>query len=211
MKDASRDAWQKLYSRHGLQYGGRGDVRALEPHLKPGMLALDAGCGDGKTTEMLARRCSAVGCDFSREALVSLRAQRQSMDSVNLVECDLTSLPFEREKFDVISCVHALSHVKEVDRQKVALELSRVLKPGGHLLVEVFGKQDVRFGEGEEVEEATYLRGNGIMTHYFGDKEVATLFPGLRVMLETSQVRRVSFGTLAGKRETLRVLMRRPS
>lgn len=211
MKDASRDAWQKLYSRHGLQYGGRGDVRALEPHLKPGMLALDAGCGDGKTTEMLARRCSAVGCDFSREALVSLRAQRQSMDSVNLVECDLTSLPFEREKFDVISCVHALSHVKEVDRQKVALELSRVLKPGGHLLVEVFGKQDVRFGEGEEVEEATYLRGNGIMTHYFGDKEVATLFPGLRVMFETSQVRRVSFGTLAGKRETLRVLMRRPS
>jgi len=208
MSDGSRDAWQKLYAKHGLQYGGRGDIRALEPYLRPGMVALDAGCGDGKTTELLARKCDVVGCDFSREALVSLRGQRHVVDSLNLVECNLMSLPFEREKFDAISCVHALSHMVAADRSTVARELARVLKPGGHVLVEVFGRQDIRYGEGEEIEDATFLRGTGILTHYFGEREVASLFPGLLVISETNQVRRISMGSVAGKRETTRTLMR---
>ena len=210
MKDESREAWQKLYARHGLQYGGRGDVRALEPHLKSGMILLDAGCGDGKTTELLARKCDVVGCDFSREALVSLRAQRQPVDSVILVECNLMQLPFEREKFDAISCVHALSNMVADDRNRVARELVRVLKPGGLVLVEVFGKQDIRYGEGEPIEEDTFLRGNGIVTHYFRDDEVAWMFPEMKIIHESSQVRRVSLGAVAGKRETLSTLMRRP-
>jgi len=210
MSDEPRDAWQKLYARHGLQYGGRGDIRSLEPHLKPEMIVLDAGCGDGKTTELLARKCEVVGCDFSREALVSLKARRQRTDLVNLVECNLLSLPFEREKFDAFSCVHALSHVVGDDRFGIGRELSRVLRPGGHALVEVFGRQDIRYGEGEEIEEATFLRGNGIITHYFRQGEVASMFPELQVISEISQVRRVSLGAVAGKRETLSILMRRP-
>jgi len=210
MSDDSRDAWQKLYAKHGLQYGGRGDIRALEPYLRAGMLALDAGCGDGKTTELLAGKCDVVGCDFSREALVSLRGQRQATDSLNLVECNLMSLPFEREKFEAISCIHALSHMISVDRSTVARELVRVLRRGGHILVEAFSTQDIRFGEGEEIEDATYLRGTGILTHYFKDREVASLFPGLLVISETSDVRRVTMGSVAGKRETIRTLLRNP-
>ena len=174
------------------------------------MIVLDAGCGDGKTTELLARKCEVVGCDFSREALVSLKARRQRTDLVNLVECNLLSLPFEREKFDAFSCVHALSHVVGDDRFGIGRELSRVLRPGGHALVEVFGRQDIRYGEGEEIEEATFLRGNGIITHYFRQGEVASMFPELQVISEISQVRRVSLGAVAGKRETLSILMRRP-
>jgi len=210
MKEGPRDAWQKLYAKHGLQYGGRGDIRALEPHLRSGMVALDAGCGDGKTAELLAKKCEVVGCDFSREALSSLRAQRGSIDSLILVECDLTSLPFEREKFDIITCVHALSHVIRDERARVARELARVLKSGGLVLVEVFGTGDIRYGEGEEVEESSFLRGNGIMTHYFREHEVGELFPRLELLSEVSQVRRISLGTVAGKRETIRTLLKSP-
>lgn len=208
MSDDSRDAWQKLYAKHGLQYGGRGDIRALEPHLRAGMTALDAGCGDGKTTELLASKCDVVGCDFSREALVSLRGQRQAMDSLNLVECNLMSLPFEREKFDAITCIHAMSHLVSEDRQTVARELVRVLRRGGHILVEAFGIEDIRCGDGEEIETATFLRGTGILTHYFREHEVASLFPGLLVISETSDARRVTMGSVAGKRETIRTLLR---
>src|SRR5512137_1197316 len=100
MMSSSREAWQRLYSKHGLQYAGIGDILPLEPFLNPGMIALDAGCGDGRTTELLARRCEVVGLDFSREALVSLRSQRPTLASVDLVECELPNLPFESEKFD---------------------------------------------------------------------------------------------------------------
>lgn len=210
MNRGSREAWQKLYAKHGLQYGGRGDIRALEPFFGPGILALDAGCGDGKTTELLAGRCEVIGCDFSREALVSLRSQRQEIDSLNLVECNLLSLPFEHKKFDIITCVHALSHAPAGDRPGVASELSRVLRPGGHMLVEVFGIHDIRFGEGKEVEDASFLRGNGILTHYFREGEISRIFPGLRVISEVSQTRRISLGAVSGRRETITALLRNP-
>jgi ubiquinone/menaquinone biosynthesis C-methylase UbiE len=209
MMSSSREAWQRLYSKHGLQYGGIGDILPLEPFLHPGMIALDAGCGDGKTTELIARRCEVVGSDFSREALLSLRAQRSSLMSLNLVECELLSLPFEAEKFDAIACVHAVSHMLRKDRARVAEELEKVLKKGGHLLVEGFGKNDLRYGEGTEVEDSSFLRGNGILTHYFDLREIPKLFRDLETLSETSSLKRISFGARSGKREIIRVVMRK--
>lgn len=206
---SSREAWQRLYSKHGLQYGGIGDILPLEPFLDPGMLALDAGCGDGKTTELLARRCEVIGSDFSREGLISLRAQRPFLASTDLVECELPFLPFESEKFDAIACVHAVSHMLKKERVRVADELSRVLRRGGHVLVEGFGRNDMRFGEGSEIEEGTFLRGNGIVTHYFDAREIPRLFRGMETISETSSSKRVSFGARSGKRETVRALMRK--
>lgn len=210
MMSRARDAWQRLYSKHGMQYGGSGDIGPLEPHLRQGMLVLDAGCGDGKTTVSLATRAEVVGCDFSREALISLRTQRDSEGVVNLVECNITKLPFESEKFDAISCVHALSHLMERDRVVAAGELVRALKPGGHIFVEAFGRADLRYGEGEEAEDGSFLRGNGILTHYFREGEIESLFAGMELLSEISALRRVSFGPKAGKRELLRTLVRKP-
>lgn len=209
MMAKAREAWQKLYSKHGLQYGGSGDIVPLEPHLKPGMIVLDAGCGDGKTTEVLAKKCEVVGCDFSREALVSLRSQRDRASMTNLVECNIAILPFEHEKFDAVSCIHALSHMPEKDRTRAAQELTRVLKPGGHLFIEGFGRADLRYGKGQEIEDSSFLRGNGILTHYFQEGEMPALFDGLELVSEVGTLKRVSFGAIAGRRDLRRVLLRK--
>ncbi len=205
-----RQAWEKLYSKRGLQYGGTGELGLLQPHLRAGMLALDTGCGDGKTTEPLARTCDVVGCDFSREALVRLRSQRDPEHKVNLVQCNILKLPFESEKFDIVTCVHTLSHMRQGERATAASEVGRVLKSGGYLFVEVFGRGDIRYGEGEEVEGASFLRGNGILTHYFQEGEAPSLFHGLVRLKEIGSVRRITFGAVAGKRDLLRLLMRKP-
>ena len=206
----SREAWQKLYSKHGIQYGGTGDLGPLEQILKPGMMVLDAGCGDGKTTEILAKKADVVGCDFSREALVSLQHQRGREMQTDLVECELGNLPFADEKFNVITCVHSLSHMKETERSRAAREILRSLLPGGHVLVEAFDHDDIRYGKGEEIEKASFLRGNGILTHYFEKGEVQVLFDGMETVAETQATRRVSFGVLSGKRSVMRVLLRKP-
>jgi len=205
----AREAWQRLYSKRGLHYGGTGDIGLLSPHIRKGMLALDAGCGDGKTTEALARRCDVVACDFSREALLSLRSQRDPDRVVDSVECNITQLPFGPEKFDIVSCVHALSHMLEQERSAAATELQKAVKKGGFVFVEVFGRGDIRFGEGQEVEDASYLRGDGIMTHYFREGEVPSLFQEMEPVTELGSVRRVIFGATAGKRDVLRVLLRK--
>lgn len=205
----ARDAWQKLYSKRGLHYGGTGDLSLLKPHLKKGMTVLDAGCGDGKTAEALARVCDVVACDFSREALNSLRTQRDPEKVVELVECNLHDMPFAPEKFDIITCVHALSHMLEKERAAAAEQLSCALNPGGLLFVEVFGRGDLRFGKGEEVESSSFMRGDGIMTHYFQEGEVRALFPGMELVNEVGSVRRVVFGATAGRRDVLKVLLRK--
>ncbi|MGD9962677.1 MAG: class I SAM-dependent methyltransferase, partial [Thermoplasmata archaeon] len=202
----ARDAWQRLYSKKGLHYGGTGDLSILKPHLKRDMLVLDAGCGDGKTAEALARLCEVVACDFSREALNALRAQRDPDKVVELVECNLYNTPFAPEKYSAVTCVHTLSHMVEKDRAAAAEQLSKVLVRGGYLYVEVFGRGDMRHGKGEEVEPSSFLRGDGIMTHYFAEGEVGALFPGMDVVTEVGSVRRVVFGVTAGKRDVLKVL-----
>lgn len=210
MKEVSRDAWQALYSKHGMQYGGTGDLSMLKSVMAKGMLVLDAGCGDGKTTEILAREAEVVGCDFSKEALVSLRVQRDPDRIVNLVECELDRLPFQSEKFDAISCVHALSHMVKGARLVAARELTRVLKNGGHVFAEVFGSGDLRSGVGREVEPGSFLRGNGIMTHYFEEGELGHLFESLDIVAEIRSSGIVTYGAVAGRRETIRALFRKP-
>jgi ubiquinone/menaquinone biosynthesis C-methylase UbiE len=205
----ARQAWQRLYSKRGLQYGGSGDVAMLRPLLRKDSLVLDAGCGDGKMTEALARNSEVVGCDFSREALVKLREQRDRDIDVNLVECDITQLPFVAEKFDLVSCVHALSHMQSDERARAAAEISSVVKADGHVFVEVFGRGDLRFGEGEEIEAFTFKRGDGILTHYFQEGEISSLFRNLHTITELGLMRRVVYGAVAGKRDLLRVLMKK--
>src|SRR4030042_5143997 len=209
MMARAREAWQRLYSKHGLQYGGTGDIGPLEPHIGTGMIVLDAGCGDGKTTEILSKKCDVVGCDFSKEALLSLRSQRDIETPVNLVECNIGYLPFDHEKFDATTCVHTLSHMMEADRSRAAKEILRVLKPSGYLFVEGFGRGDIRFGEGEEVEDSSFLRGNGIVTHYFQEGEIPALFEGAELVTEVGSIKRVSFGPTAGRRAIRRVLIRK--
>lgn len=205
---SARDAWQRLYAKRGLQYGGSADIKALNPFLRKDALVLDAGCGDGKMTEAIARLSDVVGCDFSREALQAIRSQRDIEGQVNLVECNITSLPFDSEKFDVVVCVHSLSHLMYEDRVKATHQIGRVLKKGGHLYVEVFGRGDLRFGEGEELEAFSFRRGNGIVTHYFQEGEVPSMFSSLVKVAETGHLRRVSYGPVTGKRDLIRVLMR---
>jgi ubiquinone/menaquinone biosynthesis C-methylase UbiE len=209
MARSPREAWQRLYAKHGLLYGGSGDIHPLEPYIRRDMLALDVGCGDGKTTELVARRCEVVGSDFSREALLSLRSQRPELSDVNLVECGLTSLPFCSEKFDIISCVHAISHLLKLERGLAAAELTRVLKHRGVILVEGFGEGDMRFREGSALEEGTYLRGNGIATHFFREGEIQKVFRELELVSEAKAGRRMSLGARSGRRETVRAVLRK--
>ncbi len=208
-KVAPREAWQALYSHHGMQYGGSGNLGMLSGLLHRGVLVLDAGCGEGKTTSALAHECTVVGCDFSKEALISLRSQRDPEHSVNLVECELGHIPFGGEKFDIVSCVHVLSHMMADERVAVSEELSVVLKPKGHLFAEVFGIGDMRFGKGKEVERASFLRGNGIMTHYFEFGELGLLFPQLDLISEVRNTERAAYGATAGRREVIRALFRK--
>ena len=99
---------------------------------------LDAACGTGRYAIPLAQAGARVtGIDIS-EVMLGLARQKASEHglSVDLRAADLRQLPFPDASFDVMVCALALCHLPEL-RQAVS-ELSRVLRPGGRLIVSDF-------------------------------------------------------------------------
>ena len=98
-----------------------------------GKRVLDAGCGVGYGTAMLASGGpdSLVGVDVADDALA--RARDELAEDVELLRGDIRDLPLDSESFDLVVCFEVIEHV---ERQADALaELKRVLRPDGTLLI----------------------------------------------------------------------------
>jgi len=96
--------------------------------------ALDAGCGTGfQTTILQELGYDTLGVDLSAGLL---RMARRRCTGACLAQGDIEALPCPDRAVDlVVSCGSTLSFVAHPDRALV--EISRVLRPGGRLFVEV--------------------------------------------------------------------------
>ena len=107
----------------------------------PGRLkVLDVGCGDGAYAVRASREgADVVGLDRSQFMLEVARARASSQDSiVTWCQGDARALPFRDASVDLVLAVTALCLVSE---PLVALnEISRVLRPGGILIVGELGR-----------------------------------------------------------------------
>lgn len=91
---------------------------------------LDVGCGTGATTCYLAQsRPNIQGVDFS-----SLFIEEAKKNAPFFRVMDMTALDFPESSFDLVCSADAIEHVEGLD--KALSEMKRVLKPGGHLILQ---------------------------------------------------------------------------
>ncbi len=118
------------------------DFRAATDNLKPreGELVLDVGCNTGVILAVMREvyRTLGVGVDFSRAAVCSALACSPP-DNV-FFSADALSLPFRDETFDIAVSYGVLEHV--TDHARMVSEMTRVLKPGGRLLIYTTCRRD---------------------------------------------------------------------
>jgi len=88
-----------------------------------GAMVLDAGAGDGRYS---------VHFEHANYEAADICELERNYDKIKY-QCDLTDIPVEDERFDVVVCTQVLEHVPEP--LAVLKELSRVLKPGGTLYI----------------------------------------------------------------------------
>ena len=97
--------------------------------------ALDVGTGTGPLAFALAEHVrEVVGIDLVPELLERGRAYAADrFPNVELVEGDVTKLPFDRGEFDLVCERAVLHHVPRPEL--VVAEMTRVMRPGGRMLV----------------------------------------------------------------------------
>jgi demethylmenaquinone methyltransferase/2-methoxy-6-polyprenyl-1,4-benzoquinol methylase len=119
----------------------------------PGLMALDLCCGTGDIAFSLALAgANVIGCDFSGPMLevANQRAakRRQRANSkfkigqapLGFVRGDALHLPFPSNMFNILTVAYGLRNLS--DFRVGLVEMLRVLKPGGKLLILDFGKPD---------------------------------------------------------------------
>lgn len=94
-----------------------------------GSLILDVGAGSCPYRKLFSH-CEYRAQDFSGLRPVQLR--HGAYGRIDYV-CDASSIPVEDATFDAVLCTEMLEHV--TDPYTVVCELSRILKPGGRLLL----------------------------------------------------------------------------
>jgi demethylmenaquinone methyltransferase/2-methoxy-6-polyprenyl-1,4-benzoquinol methylase len=115
--------------------------------VRPGQRALDLCCGTGDLAFALARAGAEVtGADFSEPMLQIARQRLQTQNKTNaaapiqFLQADALRLPFPNDHFEILTVAYGLRNL--ADFRAGLLEMLRVLKPGGRLLILDFGKPD---------------------------------------------------------------------
>lgn len=113
------------------------ELEFLLGRITKGERVLDMGCGTGRFTVPMARKGAQVtGLDLSQGMLdVASRKLAEQGLHADMHQGDMADLPFDDGTFDTVTSMLALMHVPLADRSAVFREVSRVLKPGGRMLL----------------------------------------------------------------------------
>lgn len=110
------------------------DLESLAEFVKENDRVLDIGCGNGRLYQLFANlSISFTGIDIS-EKLIEIAKERYP--KCHFEVANMTDLPFEVKKFDVIFSLVAFHHLPTQETQLKALgEMKRVLKPKGKIIL----------------------------------------------------------------------------
>lgn len=119
--------------------------RLLKMDRRVSKKALDIGCGAGRHTELLCQLgFITYACDINSEMIkaTQLRVKNYYSDADRpkyILFGDMSNLPFNKDFFDLIISTGVLHQAHSFQEYELAIkELSRVLKRGGEIALNVF-------------------------------------------------------------------------
>ena len=123
----------------------------LTKYMDPTLRVLDVGCGPGDLSIRISQKCHEVqGVDVTPE-MIQIAEEKAAFVPANVYfqQADACDLPFENHSFDTVMSVNAL---QTMTRPEMALmEMSRVLKPGGELLLITYCYGDSSLSDSESL------------------------------------------------------------
>lgn len=100
-----------------------------------GLRALDAACGEGYGTALLATSAAeVVGVDIDAGSIKHAQSA-YGTPRVRFVEGSCTRLPLPDASFDVVVSFETIEHLEAAEQPRMLAEFARVLKPAGVLVI----------------------------------------------------------------------------
>jgi len=117
------------------------ESRALEVRKKLGTISggdvLDVGTDEGDFIKVLMKTLkqytSFTGIDILEENLKQAK-KRFKETTVKFIQMNAEDMTFPENQFDTVCCSYTIHHLEYID--KVLVEMYRVLKPGGHFIIQ---------------------------------------------------------------------------
>jgi ubiquinone/menaquinone biosynthesis C-methylase UbiE len=131
------DSFIELHAHHYRNETRRFLVDSAQLEDKRQPKVLDICCGTGSVILSFAEQFPdilAVGYDFSPGMLHKAKEKDLSARVIFIIG-DAAGLAFADDYFDIVCCSHALYELKGQDRQKALLEMKRVVKSDGKVLI----------------------------------------------------------------------------
>jgi SAM-dependent methyltransferase len=143
MKKSTKDNWETFWrNKSDLQevYSNSDRIRRNLLRLRPlrGCRVLEVGAGTGRDSRyMLEDGASLVLLDYSMNSLQLIKKALPAADNTLAVGADAFRMPFQDGTFDVVFHQGLLEHFRKDQALQLLRENIRVLKTGGHLVVDV--------------------------------------------------------------------------
>jgi len=171
-------AWERWYRNNPTVW--KGSLMPL-PRSRRGARLLDVGCGTGNTMlQAFEEGYDVVGIDISPTAVSRARERISARGfDAEVREGDLFWKNEELGTFDCVLLHHVLDNMLLEARKKAVRISCDLLRDGGTISFQDLSVNDVRFGAGKEIEEGTFLKGDGLFLHFFTLEEVRSLFGGM--------------------------------
>jgi ubiquinone/menaquinone biosynthesis C-methylase UbiE len=146
------------FARHASEWDSLRSLHVAEAEVEQAMAdilatspigrALDIGTGTGRMIELFARQAesfaaidnSAEMLRLARAKIASINLPKAQMERLDIRLGDFNQLPLEDEAFDTV-LLHQVLHYAQAPERAIA-EASRVLAPGGRLMIVDFASHD---------------------------------------------------------------------
>lgn len=146
VRDKRRERVQSFFSQNAERWSELSSLQVSERDVETAFHAilgtnplgdvLDLGTGTGRMLAVLGGRCDrAVGVDANPDMLAVARQtlDRPDYRHIQVRQADIRNLPFTSASFDLVTAHQVLHYLDDPDR--VVREASRVLKPGGRIVI----------------------------------------------------------------------------